>query len=179
MYPHNLGEGKLSGTQENDIHYLMGLAFNLLGEYETAKLYFKNASNGLSDPTAAIFYNDQQPDKIFYQGLALLKLENKEEAKTRFNKLIEYGKKHITDKVKLDYFAVSLPDLLIFDEDLSRRNYIHCSYLIGLGNLGLGHKEKAEKAFSNALEMDSYHWGAALHKRLSESKNFASYQIKE
>lgn len=182
VYPHNLGEGKLYGTQENDFHYLIGLAFQMLGEHEMAKLYFNNASNGLSDPTAAIFYNDQQPDKIFYQGLAWLKLGNKDEAKSRFNRLIEYGMKHISDEVKLDYFAVSLPDLLIFDEDLTRRNQIHCFYLIGLGNLGLGQKDLAEKAFGNALEMDSYHWGAAIHKRLSESdyfNNIASYQVHE
>jgi tetratricopeptide (TPR) repeat protein len=172
IYPHNLGEGKLYGTQENDIHYFMGLAFQMLSEMEMAQIYFEKASNGLSDPTAAIFYNDQQPDKIFYQGLAWLKLGNEGEAKSRFAKLIEYGETHISDKVKLDYFAVSLPDLLIFDEDLTRRNIIHCYYLIGLGNLGLGLNEMAENAFNNALEMDSYHWGATLHKNLLKTGHF-------
>lgn len=182
VYPHNLGEGKLSGTQENDIHYFMGLAFQMLGENEMAQTYFEKACNGLSNPTAAIFYNDQQPDKILYQGLAWLKLGNEKEAKSRFNSLIEYGALHISDEVKLDYFAVSLPDLLIFDDDLTRRNKIHCLYLIGLGNLGRGLKELAEKAFENALDMDSYHWGATIHKRLLESdffNNIESYQVHE
>lgn len=181
-YPHNLGEGKLYGTQENDIHYLMGIAFQKLGENEIATKYFEKASNGLSDPTEAIFYNDQQPDKIFYQGLAWLKLGNEKEANSRFAKLIEYGSTHISDEVKLDYFAVSLPDLLIFDEDLTRRNKIHCSYLIGLGNLGLGYKERAENAFNSALELDCYHWGSALHKRILKLDQFdskKSYQIQE
>ena len=70
----NLGEGKLLGTQENDIHYLMGCAFEAMGMNEEATLRFKMATNGISEPVQAIFYNDPQPDKIVYQGLAWLKL---------------------------------------------------------------------------------------------------------
>jgi len=73
-YPDNLGEGKLTGTQENDIHYWLGCAHENLGKKEIAINYWTKASQGLSEPSAAIFYNDQQPDKIAYQGLALLKL---------------------------------------------------------------------------------------------------------
>ena len=40
------------------------------------------------------------------------------------------------DEVKIDYFAVSLPDLVIFDDDLNKRNKIHCLYMEGLGYLG-------------------------------------------
>ena len=67
-----------------------------------------------------MFYNDQQPDKIFYQGLALIKLGKTTDAFSRFNKLKDYGEKHIFDKVKIDYFAVSLPDLQIWDDDLQK-----------------------------------------------------------
>jgi tetratricopeptide (TPR) repeat protein len=74
VYPHNLGEGKLYGAQENDIHYWMGCAYEKLGQHELAKEYWLKATVGLSEPGAAIFYNDQQPDKIFYQGLAWAKL---------------------------------------------------------------------------------------------------------
>jgi len=35
-YPENLGEGKLYGTQENDIHYWLGCAYEGLGENEKA-----------------------------------------------------------------------------------------------------------------------------------------------
>jgi len=65
--------------------------------------------------------------------MALLKLKRFEEADGRFEKLISYGEKHINDKIKMDYFAVSLPDLLIWEDDLTFRNRIHCLYLQGLG----------------------------------------------
>lgn len=167
-YPHNLGEGKLSGTQENDIHYWLGCAYHELGNNTLAIENWKKASQGLSDPSPAIFYNDQQPDKIFYQGLALLKLGRKEEANKRFQNLINYGNEHLNDEVKLDYFAISLPDLLIWEEDLNVRNNIHNHFLIGLGNLGLGNMEKAYENFKKVLDKDLYHLPASLHLKMAK-----------
>lgn len=168
-YPHNLGEGKLHGAQENDIYYWEGCAFEGLGAMEKAKQSWTKASQGLSEPSMSMFYNDQQADKIFYQGMALMKLGEIDEAKKRFNKLVDYGQRHCFDEVKIDYFAVSLPELLIWDEDLNIRNQTHCHYLIGLGVLGFQNTEKAKIEFDQVLEMDLYHVGALLHMRLAES----------
>jgi tetratricopeptide (TPR) repeat protein len=159
-YPHNLGEGKLTGTRENDIHYWLGCSYQAKGEMETANAYWEKATQGSSEPTAAIFYNDQHPDKIYYQGLALLKLNRNEEAKDRFSRLKNYGETHLQDHIKVDYFAVSLPDLLIWDEDLDRRNEINSHYLMGLGLLGLGQSEQAKTQLNVVLEMDLNHPGA-------------------
>lgn len=159
-YPHNLGEGKLTGTRENDIHFWLGCIFEAKGEKETANTYWEMATQGSSEPTAALFYNDQHPDKIFYQGLALLKLKRKDEANDRFSRLKKYGETHRNDHIKVDYFAVSLPDLLIWDEDLDRRNEINSLYLLGLGLLGLGQSEQAKEQLKLVLEMDINHQGA-------------------
>ena len=90
----------------------------------------------------------------------LLKLNRKEEANDRFSRLKTYGETHLNDHIKVDYFAVSLPDLLIWDEDLDRRNEINSRYLMGLGLLGLGHSEKAKQQLQIVLEMDLNHQGA-------------------
>ena len=37
----------------------------------------------------------------------------------------------------MDYFAVSLPDLAIWDEDLKLRNVAHCDLMARLGREGL------------------------------------------
>ena len=137
VYPENLGEGKLYGAQENAIFYWLGNAYSGMGENEKAGQFWLMASSGISEPVPAIFYNDQQPDTIFYQGLALVQLGQTDEAKARFNKLIDFGKAHLNDEFKLDYFAVSLPDLQIWDDDLSKRNRQNCLNLIALGELGL------------------------------------------
>ena len=138
-YPENLGEGKLYGAQENAIFYWLGNAYSGLGETEKAKQYWGMASSGMSEPAPAIFYNDQQPDTIFYQGLALTKLGEIDEAKARFKKLINFGKLHLEDEFKLDYFAVSLPDLQIWDDDLTKRNRQNCMTLIALGEMGISY----------------------------------------
>ncbi|SHG55816.1 DUF5107 domain-containing protein [Pedobacter caeni] len=163
QYPHNLGEGKLYGAQENDIHYLQGCIYELMNLNDQAKEKFRIATEGPTEPVQAIFYNDPQPDKIFYQGLAWLKLNEKDRAKEIFERFVEFGKLHLNDEIRIDYFAVSLPDLLVFDQDLDLKNHIHCCYLIGLGYLGLGHFDEAKKMFNEVLEMDANHQGANTH----------------
>lgn len=166
VYPHNLGEGKLYGAQENDIYYWLGCAYHGLKQDEPAKEYWTKATVGLSQPGAAIFYNDQQPDKIFYQGLAWLKLGENMKADAIFKNLVKYGEEHYNDKISLDYFAVSLPNLLIFDDDLNLRNKVHCLYISGLGLLGLNRLDEAASAFNKALQIDAMHFGVKLHQKM-------------
>ncbi|MGN6603356.1 MAG: DUF5107 domain-containing protein [Ginsengibacter sp.] len=162
-YPFNLGEGKLYGTQENDIHYLQGCAYESMENRERAAAKFELATKGISEPVQAIFYNDPQPDKLFYQGLAWLKLGDIQKANNIFDKLITFGNEHLNDKIKIDYFAVSLPDLLVFDQDLDLRNIIHCNYLMGLGFLGLAETHKAIYHFQKVLDKNTNHQGAIIH----------------
>jgi len=169
-YPHNLGEGKLYGTQENDIDYWLGRACEGLGQADVAKSYFTLSTIGLDEPSAAVFYNDQQPDKIFYQGLSWKKLGDPEKAKQIFNKLVAYGKAHENDVVKIDYFAVSLPNLLIFDDDLNLRNTIHTYFLQGLGMLGLHQFDAAQAMFAKVLELDVTHAGAKAHLAMTKQQ---------
>ncbi|MGJ7033065.1 DUF5107 domain-containing protein [Niabella hirudinis] len=165
-YPVNLGEGKLYGAQENDIDYWLGCVAEAGDNRATATVYWEKAAVGLSEPAPAIYYNDQQPDKIFYQGMALLKLGRHAEAEQRFRNLIRYGEAHLNDTVTIDFFAVSLPDLMIFDDDLNLRNRIHCFYLKGLGHLGLGNRAEADQYLGQVLELDPAHTGATLHRSL-------------
>lgn len=165
-YPVNLGEGKLYGAQENDIHYLLGCAWEGLQDEEKAMGYFRQATVGISEPVQAIYYNDPQPDKIVYQALAWKKLKEEAKADQIFKRFIAFGEKHMTDQMQIDYFAVSLPDMLVFDIDINRRNRIHCTYLIALGHLGSGNEKKASELLHDVLLMDRNHQGAATHLRM-------------
>jgi len=160
-YPHNLGEGKLYGTRENHIFYYLGLAYELLGKTDEAHAAYRLASKGSSEPVSAMYYNDQPPDMIYYQGLAFKKLGHYEQARAIFQKLVDYGQVHMLDKVKMDYFAVSLPDFLVFDVDLNERNRTHCHYMLGLGYLGLGDQAAAREHFEAVLAADANHLGVA------------------
>lgn len=166
-YPPNLGEGKLYGAHENQIDYWLGVSFGHAGDQTNARECFRRATEGPSEPTEARFYNDQPPDLIFYQGLAWLELKRPFKARTIFRRLADYGRQHLGDRPALDYFAVSLPDFLVFDEDLRRRNQIHCHYLIGLGLLGLRRLPRARSEFQAALAMDPAHQGARIHLEMT------------
>jgi tetratricopeptide (TPR) repeat protein len=166
VYPPNLGEGKLHGAQENDIFYWLACAYEGMGNKEKATTFLQKATQGLSEPTVAMFYNDQQPDKIFYQGLAWNTLAEKEKASRIFTRLVEYGQAHLQDEVKLDYFAVSLPDLLIFEDDLNVRNQTHCYYMMGLGYLGLNKEQEARDCFKKVQHHDAMHFGARTHLQM-------------
>ncbi|MFK7800238.1 MAG: DUF5107 domain-containing protein [Anaerolineae bacterium] len=163
-YPHNLGEGKLYGAQENNIFYYLGVAHAQAGNQTEAQRCFEQAATGLSEPSSAVFYNDQPPDMIFYQGLAKQKLGNQAEAKEIFERLIAYGRDHLNDQVTMDYFAVSLPNFMVFDEDLNLQNQIHCYYMQALGETGLGKSEAAEKHYAAVLKLAPHHLGAASHR---------------
>lgn len=91
------------------------------------------------------------------------------EAKSRFYRLIDYGEQHLWDEVKIEYFAVSLPEFQIFNEDYTARNKAHCYYLMGLGNWGLGEEEKAKEFFHKALEIEPSHMQCTLYLSNLES----------
>ena len=165
VYPENLGEGKLEGSKDNNINYYLALTEKAFGNAEKAQQLFAAASTGTDEPAGMMFYNDQPADMIMYQGLALKEMGEPVAANSRFYKLISYGEAHIYDEVKMDYFAVSYPDLLIFDENFTRKNKAHCCYLMGLGNLGLGNLEKAKEHFEETLQLDPHHLLARLYLR--------------
>ena len=165
-YPENLGEGKLSGAMENDIFYWLGCAYAGLDCNKEAAEFWEKAAKGTSEPSPVLYYNDQPPDKIFYQSLALRKLRKAEEAELRLQKLLNYGKEHMSDHIKIDYFAVSLPDFLIWENDLNKHNELFCKYLIGLGQFGLGDIKQACSSFEQILENNRYHSGAFIHLEL-------------
>ena len=167
-YPDNLGEGKLYNTPENDINYLLGCAYEGLRLADAAAARFKAATAGNSEPVQAIYYNDPQPDKILYQALAWQKLGEQRKAENIFQRFIDFGTQHMNDEIRIDYFAVSLPDMLVFDIDINRRNYVFCNYLIGLGKMGLGEVEQGKQLLQKVLEMDNNHQGAAIHLQMAD-----------
>ncbi len=165
-YPHHLGEGKLHGAQENDFFYFLGLAHEAKGDLSTARHYWEQGTGGPLEPAAALYYNDAKPDKIFYAGLCLQRLGRTDEANGRFHRLVGYGKQHLFDTVRMDYFAVSLPDLLIWDDDLNLRNSIHCRYMLALGHCALGNHRQARKYLDELLTLDINHQGVQALKSM-------------
>ena len=163
-YPENLGEGKLPNVPDNQAYYLMGQAYRQMGEDEQAQNCFRLAASGPQEPGSVLYCNDQPSDFIYYQGLACRALGDEAGAKKAFHKLISFGEKHVFDQVEYDFFAVSLPEIEVFQEDISLRNVQYCNYLRALGSLGLGDTAKAGELFDAILQKQGDYQGALEHR---------------
>lgn len=172
QYPENLGEGRLEGTKDNDIYYELGVVQEHLNRQDEAQKYFELAQIGDNEPAGAMYYYDQPADMILYQALASKKLNQMKQYHTCLNKLQDYGERHLYDQVEDDFFAVSLPDFLIFEDDLTVKNKAHCYYLMGLSNLGAGAYEAAKEDFDRCIALDYNHqksrWYRGMCKEINE-----------
>lgn len=168
-YPENLGEGKLEGTKDNHIHYYLGIIKEAEGDQNAAELSFLEATAETDEPSGIMYYNDQPADMILYQGMAYLKLGELTKAKACFYRLIDFGERNLEKEVKIGYFAVSLPDFLIYEEDYRKKNQAHCNYLIALGNIGLGNYEEAMKNLEKAVILEPSHLMCPIYKNMIQS----------
>lgn len=150
-YPHNLGEGKLIGNLDNDLYEMIGELYAKRGDAARAEEAFRLAARGNFDLTGAIYYNDQPPQMMYYAAKALAALGETDEAQKRFAAFIDYAETHRDDVMEIEYFAVSLPDFLIFEGDLNKNNRVHCCLMEALGALGLGDNERARQAALRGL----------------------------
>jgi tetratricopeptide (TPR) repeat protein len=146
-YPRNMGEAKHLVTLETHLDYFSGLALRDLGLTEEARSSWEKAARSQTGKT----------EMTFYRALALRQLKDEPEAVSLLSGLLEYASHQINATVKIDYFATSLPNFLLFDDDLQRRNRIHCLFLAGLAKLGLGRKEEAAADFREVLDLDINH----------------------
>jgi len=168
VFPENLGEGKLAGTVEADVQYVLGCALKRAGLAVAAKDAFESAASGQLKPSPPMSYNDQPADVMFFQGLALARLGRTDTARERYAVLLDYAERHRGAEMAIDFFAVSLPDFLLFDDDPVRRNTIFCSYLEGMGTLGLSlltqdhdrDLQRARDLLKRVLQEDPSHGGA-------------------
>jgi tetratricopeptide (TPR) repeat protein len=149
-YPENLGEGKHLLTPENHVHYFAGLAQEARGDKEAARQCFRKAEEGPS----------RYSTTTYYQALTLKKLGQDAAGTDKLRDLLSFATKQLNAEVVIDYFATSLPNFLLFEDDLEKRNRIDCFFLIGLAQQGLGQPLEAEQAFRETLALDANHLGA-------------------
>lgn len=150
-WPENLGEGKLGGNTDNECHLRRGRVLRTLGRADEAEAEFRAATLGITQPAGAMYYNDPPPETIYFQGLAWRELGEQARSMERFRTLAEYAEAHCNDDIRMDYFAVSLPDFLVFDVDLSAKNRQHCLLMDALGQDGLGNADARDTARAKLL----------------------------
>ncbi|MCD8380332.1 MAG: DUF5107 domain-containing protein [Lachnospiraceae bacterium] len=167
-YPENFGEGKLAGTMDNDVYYFLGKAYEPTEPVQAKEMY-RLALRGGDDLSSAQYYNDQPPEMFYYRALATAALGEEKAALRMLDNLFAYGVVHLRDKAEIDYFAVSLPDFLIFETDLKRKNRVNCAFLAALGSFGLKEYENADYFVKEGLSRDNAHQGLLRLRQEMES----------
>lgn len=153
--PHNLGEARHLLANQGDIHYWLGVAFSLANEMKRAIQHWQ---------TAATFKGDFQAMSVrafsemtYYSALSLKELGRNNQAQELLLGLLAYAQQLKKSKARLDYFATSLPALLLFDDNLQFRQQTTSLFLQAQAHLGLGRRTRTIALLRTVLKRDPSH----------------------
>jgi tetratricopeptide (TPR) repeat protein len=149
-YPENLGEGKHLLTRETDLDYFSGVTLSHMGKREQANTFWARAAADCIPITWM----------TYYAALSLDALGRKAEAAALLREMRTFAEHHIQEHIDIDYFATSLPNLLLFDDDLQKRNRIDCLFLLALSELGMRDNDHATELLNEVLILDCNHLSA-------------------
>lgn len=147
--PESLGEAYHLHQAKADVNYWKGRALRALGREDEACACF-TASAGESGDFAEMAVTAHSP-LSFYRGLSLRELGREAEARDLFSSLKAHAEAGLGETARIDYFATSLPNLLVFDEELQLRRNAENQLLIALACLGLDDKSGCRDAVNRVL----------------------------
>jgi tetratricopeptide (TPR) repeat protein len=157
--PANLGEAKHLLANQSDIYFWLGEARAAAGELQGARAAWT---------TAATFKGDFQDMSVrafsemtFFSAMAWRHLGQKAKAQRLLTDLKAYAEALEKQTAKIDYFATSLPTMLLFDADLQACQITTARFLKAQALLGLGQKTKARALIKDVLHRDPNHARAA------------------
>jgi tetratricopeptide (TPR) repeat protein len=164
--PENLGEAKHLLANQSDIHFWLGCACDALGQRDAALRAWT---------AAATFRGDFQEMSVrtmsemtYWSARAREKLGRRREAHRLFKQLLAHARQLAKTRAKIDYFATSLPTMLLFDDNLQQRQFTSAGFMEAQARLGLGEQAIARRLLRTVLASDPSHaWAADL---LSEAK---------
>ncbi|KAF0093561.1 MAG: hypothetical protein E1N59_2694 [Puniceicoccaceae bacterium 5H] len=113
--PQTLGETYHPLQNQADIHFWRGKALRALGREDEAVAAFERCVQTTGDfqQMAVVPFSELS----IYAGRALQELGRTDDAQALFQRILAYVAETRPQPAKIDYFATSLPNLLVFDED--------------------------------------------------------------
>jgi tetratricopeptide (TPR) repeat protein len=147
--PESLGEAYHPLQAKADVNYWTGRALKALGRDAEARDYFLLSAEEAGD-FSEMALTSHSP-LSYFRGLSLRELGREEEARALFSDLRMFAQGKLTETAKIDYFATSLPNLLVFDEDLQARRDAENHLLLALASHGLGDPDTARAEVGKTL----------------------------
>lgn len=153
--PRNLGEARHLLANQSDVHFWLGRGLASAGNLPEARRHWH---------IAATFKGDFQnmsvrafSEMTYYSALSWRKL-GKAAASTRLlRQLLNYAARLKIEVAKIDYFATSLPTMLLFEDDLQARQETTALFLQAQAKLGLGKAREARRLLRVVLSRDPNH----------------------
>ncbi len=153
--PLNLAEAKHLLANQSDIHFWLGEACAASGHSTSAREHWM---------AAATFKGDFQAMSVrlfsemtFYSAISWARLGEKLRAEQLFRDLHAYADELAHTPAKIDYFATSLPTMLLFEEDLQARQLITAKFLKAQALIGLDQAAAAKELLHEILRFDPSH----------------------
>ena len=157
--PENLGEAMHPLANRSDVYFFLGSAFEAGGDQASAQQWFERAARHKGDFQEMSVKSFSEMS--YYNALALKRLKRTGEAEELLRFLLAYAQGLSQQKASIDYFATSLPALLLFEDDLQQRNTVTSTFLCAQAWLGLGEKQKAQELLHQVMDLDRNHALAA------------------
>jgi tetratricopeptide (TPR) repeat protein len=157
--PRNLSEARHLLANQSDVHYWLGCALAKRGEPNGAREHWRAAANFKGDFQAMSVRAFSE--MTYFSALAWEKLGKRAQAQKLFRDLLAYAQRLQNTIAKMDYFATSLPTLLLFDDDLQFRQETTALFLQAQARLGLGQTKRARTLLNQVLRRDPNHALAA------------------
>jgi tetratricopeptide (TPR) repeat protein len=157
--PHNLSEAKHLLANQSDIYYWLGCACAAEGDANAARRCWSAAANFKGDfqgMSVRAF-----SEMTYYSAKSREKLGQQGKARELFRDLLAYARQLQRQPAKIDYFATSLPTMLLFDDDIHIRQGTTAIFLQAQAELGLGRKAEARALLKTVLRRDPNHALAA------------------
>jgi tetratricopeptide (TPR) repeat protein len=157
--PQSLGEARHLLANKSDIEYALGVAHAAAGKSAEAERWWRRASRQGGDfqQMSVLAVSDM----TYWRGAALEKLQQQDQAEQVFLSIAAYADELERQEPKIDYFATSLPAMLLFREDLRHRNRVLAAFLRAQATYGLDGPEAAFPMLHAVLTLDSNHAGAS------------------
>ena len=153
--PENLGEATHLLANQSDIYYLIGEAQHAAGSHAAARESWERAARHKGDFQEMSVKSFSE--MTYYNALALKRLGRASSAEELSRSLLTYAEALQRKEAKIDYFATSLPAMLLFEDDLQKRNTVTSLFLQAEAHLGLGNSERARALLKEVLHLDCNH----------------------
>jgi tetratricopeptide (TPR) repeat protein len=157
--PESLGEARHLLMNLSMIDYWLGAAHAANSDTAQATLHWERAATVRADFQQMQVHSIS--DTTYWSGKALTELGKDDEAKKVFQEIYDYSLKLEQQTPKIDYFATSLPAMLLFEEDLLLRQQISAKFLRAQALLGLGQVTEGTTLLHEVRRLDANHSGAA------------------